>query len=655
MRNRLFWALLAQSLLVSSVAKADISSRLNITTQDGTINTFPYKAKFTNGSVTDNGDGTVSIAAGSGIVSPGSFTWTNNYGISGSTLNFAGITVSTITASSATIRSEFIQTLDQNSVGLTIQGTGNGTTATAPNGIANLEAWWQPSGMVSTPANTDGANMFNWPDSTGNGHILNPVASHVPVFYNASHTINGYSVFKFGPTGAGSAMYYTVMGTNVTITRNNWSMVVVALPYAADNPYGVITLDEGAGNTSGLMTAFNNSSSEFMTLPAAGGGFSSQSTQQITVNQPVIFGFSSGVSNTLYMVNGNTDSEAAAASGSTPLDTVGALQSSNLGFSAYISEIVIYTRALTSSEMLSLQAYYANKYNITITNGTGQLANLQDWNTSTGATAAFVDGNTNIYAPKVTSPVIVASGTVNIATFSGSISSAPITMTASGSDVSIPIQALPKGINGPFVVGPIDNLSAIETFHGSAAFPGAPVTPIDFLVQNRIPGNGWAGATVVSASSDGTWPYFEFLKARGSLSSPLSTQTGDRLGELAFVGYGTSYGVGSPASAFMDADVIGAGQASRMKFTTTDNAGVATTPAIFTSTGTIFNNGVVASTVTLSNFLQLGAQTKAQLQALATAANQVFACSDCVTDAACISTATLNSFVRLSSRTVTCQ
>lgn len=45
---------------------ADISSRLNIATQDGTVNTWPYKAKFTNGTVTDNGDGTVSITSGGG-------------------------------------------------------------------------------------------------------------------------------------------------------------------------------------------------------------------------------------------------------------------------------------------------------------------------------------------------------------------------------------------------------------------------------------------------------------------------------------------------------------------------------------------------------------------------------------------------------------
>lgn len=47
-----------------------ISSRLNITEADGSPSTYPYKAKFSNGTVTDNGDGTVSITNGGGGGSP---------------------------------------------------------------------------------------------------------------------------------------------------------------------------------------------------------------------------------------------------------------------------------------------------------------------------------------------------------------------------------------------------------------------------------------------------------------------------------------------------------------------------------------------------------------------------------------------------------
>ena len=58
-------------LLISSFCFAqDISTPpLEITEEDASPSTFPYQIKFANGNVTDNGDGTVSIAGGGGSTS----------------------------------------------------------------------------------------------------------------------------------------------------------------------------------------------------------------------------------------------------------------------------------------------------------------------------------------------------------------------------------------------------------------------------------------------------------------------------------------------------------------------------------------------------------------------------------------------------------
>ena len=75
--------------LIPTFLQADISSRLNMSSQDGTVNTYPYKAKFDNGTITDNGDGTVSISGASpttyiqNISNPYSTTQTGNASISG--------------------------------------------------------------------------------------------------------------------------------------------------------------------------------------------------------------------------------------------------------------------------------------------------------------------------------------------------------------------------------------------------------------------------------------------------------------------------------------------------------------------------------------------------------------------------------------------
>jgi hypothetical protein len=60
------WIIASLSLIVAGVSHADVTQRLNIATPDLTCNAYPYKAIFSNGSCTDNGDGTVTITTGGG-------------------------------------------------------------------------------------------------------------------------------------------------------------------------------------------------------------------------------------------------------------------------------------------------------------------------------------------------------------------------------------------------------------------------------------------------------------------------------------------------------------------------------------------------------------------------------------------------------------
>lgn len=96
---------------------ADISSRLNIATEDGGTSTFPYKLKVTNGSLTDNGDGTASLStsggAGGSPSAPSNSLQFNNGGSFGGDASAvfttaAGATISTITVLTANISSETI-------------------------------------------------------------------------------------------------------------------------------------------------------------------------------------------------------------------------------------------------------------------------------------------------------------------------------------------------------------------------------------------------------------------------------------------------------------------------------------------------------------------------------------------------------------------
>ena len=89
---RRFLALLLAGLgVLASVhlvhpALADLAP-LEITEEDASPSTFPYQVKFTNGTVTDNGDGTTSVSSGGSSTSPGSPQGSNQFNRNGS---FAG-------------------------------------------------------------------------------------------------------------------------------------------------------------------------------------------------------------------------------------------------------------------------------------------------------------------------------------------------------------------------------------------------------------------------------------------------------------------------------------------------------------------------------------------------------------------------------------
>jgi hypothetical protein len=80
-------------VLVPALSRADVSQKLNIATQDGTVNTYPYQARFTNGSLTDNLDGTVSVSIVAGPALSSTNVWTGGNTFQSSTTFRAIVTV----------------------------------------------------------------------------------------------------------------------------------------------------------------------------------------------------------------------------------------------------------------------------------------------------------------------------------------------------------------------------------------------------------------------------------------------------------------------------------------------------------------------------------------------------------------------------------
>jgi len=127
------------TFVIAGLTCADVSNRLNIATQDGTVNTYPYQARFTNGTVTDNNDGTVSIATGGG----GSFIGINSSG-------------NPLLTSSATILGGTNVNLSQSGSTITINATA-GSTVLQSSAVAF-------GSSVNTV--TGDTNTFRWTEKT---------------------------------------------------------------------------------------------------------------------------------------------------------------------------------------------------------------------------------------------------------------------------------------------------------------------------------------------------------------------------------------------------------------------------------------------------------------------------------------------------------
>lgn len=112
-----------------------INPPLEITEEDGTPDTFPYKLKVTNGTLTDNGDGTASLATTGGGGAPTDATYITQ-------------------TPNGTLSAE--QSLSGLATGLAIVTNGTGVISTTPNNSANWDAAYSAiHNPVTLDANAD--------------------------------------------------------------------------------------------------------------------------------------------------------------------------------------------------------------------------------------------------------------------------------------------------------------------------------------------------------------------------------------------------------------------------------------------------------------------------------------------------------------------
>lgn len=268
---------------IGGMSMGGSGSTFKVTEVDGSPSvTNPTQIKFTNGSVTDNGDGTVTVttgAGGGGDVSSNTTTTVDSEialfsGTAGKTIKRAtgtGIAKVTSGVLGVAIAADF-PTLNQST-------TGNAATVTTN---ANL------TGMVTSVGNATtvvtNANLTGDITSSGNATTLATVNSNVGSFTNASVTVNGKGLITAASSGTAPV---TSVSVTAPITTTGGSTPTLSTSMNTNKLIGRGTAGTGVMEE---ITLGTNLTLLGTTLNASGGGTPGGSTTQVQYNNAGAFG-----------------------------------------------------------------------------------------------------------------------------------------------------------------------------------------------------------------------------------------------------------------------------------------------------------------------------------------------------------------------------
>lgn len=190
------WALIFSLLFCCNVyADQPIysSSGLNIATLDGTTSVFPFKLKVSNGTLTNNGDGTATLTTGGGAGgTPGGANTQVQYNNNGA---FGGITGATTDGTTLTLVAPILGT-PASGVATNLTGTASGLTSGNVTTNANL------TGPITSVGN---ATSITSQTGTGTKFVVDTSPVIVTPTISGHFTLEG--VTSTGATGTGRIVF----------------------------------------------------------------------------------------------------------------------------------------------------------------------------------------------------------------------------------------------------------------------------------------------------------------------------------------------------------------------------------------------------------------------------------------------------------------
>ena len=275
-----------------------------------------------------------------------------------------GILVAGVTQSSRLVNSYrliAIRTLTQNSPVITTN---------------NLVAWWEPimeKSFIEIEA-SDGAQVSTWID---NSPIWN--SNKIDLLQNnpglrptySANGVNGFPSLKFV---AGQSMQTASYVPDINGPR--FTAFSVTLSYTWYNGHNTILSSRGGGSFAGWVSYSWRAppGGFYQVLTGAGGGWAAnnESTQTIRYNVPEIVTLVYNTNQMMVYQNGvNVSSHINNSFNrnlSSPFGIGTILQggTNDYGFSGFISEIIIFSRALSNEERIEIDKYLSKKWGIKV-------------------------------------------------------------------------------------------------------------------------------------------------------------------------------------------------------------------------------------------------------------------------------------------------
>jgi hypothetical protein len=231
----------------------------------------------------------------------------------------------------------------------------------SPADLSDLRVWYEADSLGLA----DAAEVATWTDLSGNGSdVVQATSANRPLY--RTNTVNGHAAVEFDGTNDRLRNATAAVYTNTT--DRTYTAFAVALTDSVSGVRFILNNQGGSGSLKGPV--FLRTDNANLRTTANQNGTAATDLAGATLTTGTWFIAESLLTTTTLeaFVNGTGNGSTAATTNANYSDTldVGAYTDGTLRWDGKIAEIIVYARALDSTDRTTVRTYLADKYGITI-------------------------------------------------------------------------------------------------------------------------------------------------------------------------------------------------------------------------------------------------------------------------------------------------